>query len=86
MNVCQFIRKSSRSRHTHIVIPQQGEWAKIISSFVLVRQTSIDAEIVSDLGLFLGLPYGRFARNLPAKILYEFLVFPQVAEYFKNCK
>ena len=41
---------------------------------------------MSDLGLFLGLPYGRFARNLPAKILYEFLVFPEVAEYFENYK
>ena len=68
------------------MIPQQREWAKISSSLVLVKQTSTDAEIVSDLGLFLGLPYGRFARNVPAKILYEFLVFPQVAEYFKNYK
>jgi len=41
-------------------------------------------EIMSDLGLFLGLSYGRFARNLPAKILYEFFVFPEVAEYFEN--
>ena len=68
------------------MIPQQREWAKISSSLVLVKQTSTDAEIVSYLGLFLGLTYGRFARNVPAKILYEFLVFPQVAEYFKNYK
>jgi hypothetical protein len=58
----------------------EGEWAKIGSSLVLVRQASILVEIVSDLGLFLGFPYGRFARNLPAKILYEFFVFPEVDE------
>jgi hypothetical protein len=39
---------------------------------------------MSHLGLFRGLPYGRFARNFPAKILYEFLVFPGVADYYEN--
>jgi hypothetical protein len=68
------------------VIPQQGEWRKMSSSLVLVRQTSNHAEIMSDLGLFRGLPHGRFARYLPTKILYELLAFPEVAEYFENYK
>jgi hypothetical protein len=72
--------------HRHTVIPQLGEWPKLSSSLVLVRQTSNHAEIMSDLGLIRGLPYGRFARNLPTKILCELLAFPEVAEYFENCK
>ena len=61
-------------------------WAKISSSLVLVTQTSILAENVSDVRLFLGVPYGRFARNFSAEMLYEFLVFSEVAEKVTNAR
>jgi hypothetical protein len=66
-----------------MMIPQYGEWAKIISYSLLVKQTLILERNVFHLRLFIGLAYGRFARRFPARVLYECFILPTVVENYK---
>jgi hypothetical protein len=69
--------------HRHIVTPQQGEWPKMSSSLVLVRQTSNHAEIISDLGLIRGLPYGLLQEIFLLKFCMNYSPFLKLLDTLK---